>query len=126
MRRRHAVKMKVRVDKLQEAIHKHIAQDEKRFERETKEYKEKHQRAIAKHVDNLESYLKELRAGAEPRDSYDLRSFLDRGVKWPPQPREAATHKELLVKLDLAEDQVLTVDDHSDYMKFLDGKCVCR
>lgn len=124
--RRHAVKMKVRVDKLQDAIHKHIAQDRKRFDRETEEYKEKHEKAVQRHIGNVEGYLKELHAGSAPRDSYNLRDYLDRGVKWPSEPHEAATHKALLIKLDLAEDQVLTVDDHSDYMKFLDGKCVCR
>jgi len=126
MHRRHSVKMKVRKDKLQDAIHKHIAQDEKRFERETSAYKDKLTKARGHYLENLESYLKEFRAGKERIQRYDLENKLERGCNWPSEPKEVDRHVSLLVKLDLAEDEILTVDDHSDYMKFLDGKCVCR
>lgn len=120
------MKMKVRVDKLQAAIHKHIAQDKKRFERETEKYKADLEIANRRYIENLSSYLSSLRGGKSHHERYGLSDFLERGCKFPSEPKEAETHTDLLVKLDLAEDQILVVDDHSDYMKFLSGRCVCR
>lgn len=120
------MKMKVRVDKLQAAIHKHIAQDQRRFERESKKYEADSKKARERYILNVNTYLSNLRDGKDVHDSYDLDNYLRRGCKFPDEPKKPNTHASLLVKLDLAEDQVLVVDDHSDYMKFLDGKCVCR
>lgn len=119
------MKMKVRVDKLQAAIHKHVEQDKRRFERESIAYRLATIKARARHIQNVVDYLKHLRAGGEVWDTYSNRERLSDGCKWPAEVKKAETHTDLLVKLDLVEDQILVVDDHSDYMKFLSGKCVC-
>jgi hypothetical protein len=119
------VKMKVRVTNLQAAIQNHIKEDEKRFDRETKKYKERLVVAREKYTENLEQYLRDFKAGKERIGRYDLENKLDKGCNWPTEPKEVNRHVSLLVKLDLAEDEILVVDDHSDYMKFIDGKCVC-
>jgi hypothetical protein len=120
------MKMKVKVSKLQAAIHKHVEQDRKRYEREMEKYRAKMGKARERHIMNVEGYLAELRKGGDIESSYERNARLDRGVDKPSTPKDPETHIALLVKLDLAEDEILTVDDHSDYMKFLDGKCVCR
>ena len=119
------MKMKVKVSNLQAAIQKHVKQDEARFEKETEAYKGKLAKARERYLENLETYVKDFRSGKEKVGRYDLETRLDKGCNWPSEPKEVDRHVSLLVKLDLAEDQILTVDDHSDYMKFLDGKCVC-
>jgi hypothetical protein len=120
------MKMKVKVSRLQAAIHKHVAQDQKRYEREMEKYKVKLAKARERHIQNVAAYLADLRRGGDIKSSYERNSVLDRGVDSPTKPKGPETYEALLVKLDLAEDQILVVDDHSDYMKFLDGKCVCR
>lgn len=120
------MKMKVRVAKLQEAIHKHVTQEKKRFERETEKYNDDLARAQKKYIENVARYLADLREGKPKHQSYGLDDYLTRGCKFPTEPKDAATHADLLVRLDLAEDQILVVDDHSEYMKFLSGRCVCQ
>lgn len=120
------MKMKVEVSRLKAAIRKHVVQDQKRFERETAAYKQKSEAARVRYIHNVAVYLAGLREGSEANPDYNIRDRLSRGCHFPPKPKHPETHAALLVKLDLAEDQILTVDDHSDYMKFLDGKCVCR
>jgi hypothetical protein len=120
------VKMKVKVSKLQAAIHKFVEQDKKRFDRETTAYETAQKRAMEKYIENVGAYLAGLRDGKERIESYGLSDHLCRGCKFPSEPRKAETHVDLLVKLDLAEDEILVVDDHSDYMEFLSGKCVCH
>jgi len=120
------MKMKVRTDNLRAAIKKYVAQDAKRFERETAAYNKKLLAARTRYVENVDLYLTALQSGEEPYRDYNVRDRLERGCNFPREPKEAETHTDLLVKLDLAEDQVLVVDDHSDYMKFLSGRCVCK
>ena len=120
------MKMKVKVSKLQAAIHKHVQQDQKRYEREMEKYRLKMDKARERHIINVKDYLEDLRTGGDIESSYERNGRLDRGCDIPSTPKDPETHTTLLVKLDLAEDEILTVDDHSDYMKFLDGKCVCR
>lgn len=117
--------MKVRKDKLQAAIHKHVKQAEAKFESDKEKYAQKHARAKERYLANLERYVERVRKGGEVETRYDLEHILGKDIEWPSEPKEPNRHVELLVKLDLAEDAILTVDDHSDYMKFLDGKCVC-
>lgn len=120
------MKMKVKTEKLKAAIQKYVAQDKKRFERETEKYKIDLERANKRYVENVAAYLQSLRQGTDRHERYQLADFFETGCKFPHEPKEAETHTDLLIKLDLAEDQILTVDDHSDYMKFLSGKCICR
>lgn len=121
------MKMKVRVDKLQAAINKHVAQDRKRFERESVAFAIAKDKYRSGYIENVRKYLGEISVGGEITGSYyDLERRLERGLKSPKEPKPVNEYRELLVKLDLAEDQVLTVDDHSDYMRFLDGKCSCN
>ena len=119
------MKMKVKVSKLQEAIRRHVKKDGIRFERECAEFEERTKKARAKYMENLADYLADLRSGKEIHERYRLYDKLERGCKFPDPVKKAEMHTDLLVKLDLAEDTILTVDDHSDYMKFLSGKCVC-
>lgn len=119
------MKMKVRVDKLRAAIQKHVKQDAVRFEKETEKYVIAGKRAREKYITRVTAYLADVRGGGDIRQSYELSNYLERGCEFPREPKKAETHTDLLVKLDLVEDQVLVVDDHSDYMKFLSGKCVC-
>lgn len=120
------MKMKVRVTKLQAAIHKYVESEKKRFERETEKYTEAQDKAEKRYIENVRAYLAFVSNGGKRLCSYELQNRLERGCNFPSEPKKAQEHKELLVRLDLAEDQVLVVDDHSDYMKFLGGKCVCR
>lgn len=126
MRRKLIMKMKVKRDALKKAIEKHVAKGIVQYEKEKTAYGGQLAVARSRYIQNVVKYQKELRNGGEPRHSYELSNWLDRGVKWPSEPKEPDRHVDLLVKLDLAEDQILVVDDHSDYMKFLSGKCVCR
>ena len=119
------MKMKVKVSKLQDAIHRHVAQEKKRFEKESAQYVIDMDKANARYVENVATYLTAMRGGKPHLSNYELGNHLERGCKFPSEPKKANEHKDLLVKLDLAEDQILVVDDHSDYMRFLSGKCVC-
>lgn len=120
------MKMKVSVAKLRAAITKHVAEDRKRYEREVAQFNKKMVTATDQYVVNIENYLKVVSSGGERLEGYELQRRLERGCGFPTKPKEPHEYKELLIKLDLAEDQILIVDDNSDYMKFLDGKCVCR
>lgn len=120
------MKMKVRVSNLQAAIQKHIAADKLRFNRETAEFAKLNSIARERYIKNLTEYLASVKQGAQHLSNYDLSARLEHGCKFKSDPKPPETHTDLLVKLDLAEDQILVVDDHSDYMKFLSGKCVCR
>lgn len=119
------MKMKVSVLKLKTAIAKHQRDDESRFERELKAFEEQQLKDRSQYIDNVERYLKELRAGKEPVDSYSIREFLKRGCKDKTAPSKAAHYGDLLKRLDLCVTDTVVVDDKSEYMRFLSGKCVC-
>ena len=119
------MKMKVKTDALKRAIQKYVERGVAKFERETEQYRVRSAAARKRYIENLAQYLADVKDGAEIRGSYELDKYLLRGCHFPNEPEEPNRHVDLLVKLDLAEDQILTVDDHSDYMKFLSGKCVC-
>lgn len=119
------MKMKVKVEDLKRAIEKHVADDEKRFEKETGAYEKGMALARKRHIQNVEVYLSDLVKGGDTKDSYDLRNYLDRGVKWPSKPRQVQHYDSILAKLALSVQPVVTVDDRSEYMRILSDKCIC-
>lgn len=120
------MKLKVSKVRLRKAIVEYVEKDKQRFERETEKFEAKQKLARANYIARLSQYLSEVKAGETIIDSYHLNGHLTRGCEFPTEPKKATDYGALLQRLDLAEDQVLTVDDESEYMRFLAGECVCR
>lgn len=120
------MKIKVRKEKLRAAIVKYVEKDKERFDRETERHKEKEAVARERYIARLTQYLADVKRGMEILQSYDLSNHLNRGCDWPKTVKVATDYGALLQRLDMAEDAVLVVDDHGEYMRFLAGECVCR
>lgn len=114
--------MKVKVNRLKliaalQAADKKMAADHKKA---VARYKLLINAAREKYVRNVEKYLAELKRGREAEDGYSIRELLNKGLKWPSEPKDKPpSYAHLLSKLQLSEDKVLTVDDHSDYFRFV-------
>jgi|SRR5579862_8837262 hypothetical protein len=119
------MKMKVKVAELKAAIVKHQKADEARFVKESAEYKANVAFNNKLYIQNVATYLKELRQQGKRIEGYKIGEYLSRGFKREQEPKKAAHYGDLLVKLDLCVSDVVTVDDQSEYMRFLSGKCVC-
>lgn len=119
------MKMKVSVAKLKAAIVKHQKDDETRFAKEQAKFDEAESHNAKLYIENVADYLRELRSGKKAIDGYNIREWLTRGFKSSKAPHAMANYGDLLKKLDLCVTETVTVDDKSEYMRFLSGKCVC-
>lgn len=117
--------MKVSVAALKAAIVKYQKDDEVRFRREKEAFDIAVEHNRRQHIANVAKYLGELRRGEAQLDSYNLGHLLSRGCKSEKAPSKASSYGDLLKKLDLCVSETVVVDDKSEYMRFLSGKCVC-
>lgn len=121
------VKMKVKVSDLKAAIFKHVRDAQQTYEKELAAYEEKQEKARKRLILNVEAYLKALKSGDDdaPLQSYERNNLLDHGVHFGREPQKPSANTDLIAKLNLSTEPIITVDDRSEYMRFLSGKCVC-
>lgn len=109
--------------RLIKAIERAAVEDKKRFARDTaaKAKSDKHNRAY--YANRLEAYVRTVRRGGKILDGHDLARMLERKIDWQGTPGKLKNFDCLLAKLYLATDDVLKIDDKSEYFSFV--KCVC-
>lgn len=118
-----AMNMKVKRVALIEAIKQTAKREAQRFVTETAKKKKSDEENRKKYVAKMEAYVADVRNGGDILDHYELDRKVTRKIAWQGEPAKARDFDCLIEKLNLATDDILTVDSKSEFFSFIKCKC---
>jgi hypothetical protein len=90
------------------------------FRKDTRTFHEKLEKAKAKHIDNVQKYLKELQSSnGDLPNSYRLSDRLFKGSDMPTKPSAPRLERveALVQQLELSDDEIVTCDTKEEYVQ---------
>jgi len=114
------MKILVLKEKLVAALQRKQSEEIARFEREKGLYENAQILARQQYSQNLESYLKTVKAGGEILEDYVLEKRLNRGVDWGTEPKKVNPKlASALARLEIISGDEIPMDEKDEYLSLI-------